>query len=371
MLTEKGARPRVPRNLRRERRLWHEPQHKQQPLGCQGCKEHGVCGGIRIAEGIFSCSSFCCGDPARCKLVCRHNPDFPFRVREVERFAFDNVPRAPVPASPALPPVVQVMYNAGGLHGKVAAPIICLPLYRMVARDGRPRFADAQALREAYHLAPDTRIILTGTGEDAPLERYWSLSTSGRLAVIRALLASGVELVTTPNYTLLANRPRWQDLHAMKRIAITHEEFLREGMPAALHVNARTGNDFRRWVAYIGERPEVTDIAFEFTTLRRERRPQYATWLNELAGQVGRKLRLFVRGGTEIVPLLKAAYPELVFLDTNAFIKTSKRQCAALDGKGRLRWKPTLTLYGEGLDDLLESNIALETADMISRLSAH
>jgi hypothetical protein len=370
VLIEKGTRPRVPRNLRRERKLWHRPDHRQLPLGCQGCKEYRICGGLAIEEsGFFDCSSFCCRDPARCTAVCRYNPDYAFRVREVGGFELDDVPRAPALAVPALPPVVQVMYNASGLRKPVAIPLICLSLYRMFERNGRPRYNDPQALRAAYRLAPETRIILTGTDKDAPLERFWDIETSARTGVIRALRASGVELVTTPNFTLHANRPRWQDLHAMKRIALTHEEFLREDLPAALHVNARTETDFRRWAAFIAARPEITDIAFEFTTLRRERRPQYATWLKKLSAQVDRRLRLLLRGGTEIVPTLTDAF-DVVFLDTNASMKTNKRQRATFDSNGRLQWRQTMTLYGEALDELFKENVERENAAMTARLTA-
>jgi hypothetical protein len=54
-------------------------------------------------------------------------------------------------------------------------------------------------------------------------------------------------MATTPNYSLFVDRPRWDDLHAMKRIAIVHGEFLEAGMPGALHVNGRTDRDFERW----------------------------------------------------------------------------------------------------------------------------
>lgn len=53
-------------------------------------------------------------------------------------------------------------------------------------------------------------------------------------------------MVTTPNYSLSIDQPRWDDLHSLKRIAIVHEEFLNEGLPAALHVNARTDKDWER-----------------------------------------------------------------------------------------------------------------------------
>ena len=133
-------------------------------------------------------------------------------------------------------------------------------------RSGAPRFTDHAALCTAFAIKPGTTIVLTGTDRDPPLERWWGLGEAKRRTIIRALKGAGVGLVTTPNYSLFLDRPRWDDLHAMMRIAIVHEEFLREGMPAALHVNGRTETDFRRWTAYVAARPEITHLAYEFTT---------------------------------------------------------------------------------------------------------
>jgi hypothetical protein len=56
----------------------------------------------------------------------------------------------------------------------------------------------------------------------------------------------GVTLVTTPNFSLFIDQPRWDDLHSQKAVMIAHEEFLSEGLPAALHVDARTPQAKRR-----------------------------------------------------------------------------------------------------------------------------
>jgi hypothetical protein len=97
------------------------------------------------------------------------------------------------------------------------------------------------------------------------LERWW-LFGSDRVEAIRALKKLNISLVTAPNYSLFTDQPRWDDLHSMKRIALVHQEFLNEGMPAALHVNARTERDWERWREFIVARPEITDLAFEFAT---------------------------------------------------------------------------------------------------------
>jgi hypothetical protein len=169
---------------------------------------------------------------------------------------------------------------------------------------------------------------------DPPLERWWSLSDARRPA-IRALRDLGVQLVTTPNYSLFTDRPRWDDMHSMKRIAIVHEEFLSEGMPAALHVNARTEKDWDRWTKYIADRSEVTHIAFEFGTGAgwATRTAWHAGQLAKLAVSVGRPLHLVMRGGNTVLPKLAAAFADVTMLDTNIFMKTKSRQRAVVSRK--------------------------------------
>ncbi len=112
----------------------------------------------------------------------------------------------------------------------------------------------------------ETSIILSGTDTDAALERWWSLGTVKRRSMIRIFADIGILFATTPNYSLFLEQPRWDDMHAMKRIAIIHSEFANEGIPAALHLNARTDRDYERWTEYLINRQEISHLAFEFTT---------------------------------------------------------------------------------------------------------
>ena len=120
-----------------------------------------------------------------------------------------------------------------------------------------------------------------------------------RAEALRAMRMGGVSFMTTPNYSVTLNVPRWDDLYAIKRIGLIHAEMIGEGMPTALHVNGRTDTDFRRWAEFIAARDEVTHIAYEFTTGTGwvRRRDHHAAWLCGLARDVGRPLHLVVRGG--------------------------------------------------------------------------
>jgi len=165
-------------------------------------------------------------------------------------------------------------------------------------------------------------------------------------------------LVTTPNYSLFADQPRWDDLHSMKRIALVCQEFLNLGVPCALHVNARTERDWERWAEFLAARTEFTHIAFEFGTGAgwKGRIDWYAEQLARLRAAVARPIQLIVRGGIAILPRLASTFDGVTLLETSTFVKTVRRKAAFLDRSSRLRWRHAPTQPNEMLDTLFEHN---------------
>ena len=165
--------------------------------------------------------------------------------------------------------------------------------------------------------------------------------------------------MTTPNFSLFTDRPRWDDMHSMKRIAVTHEEFLRVGLAAALHVNARTEWDWERWTDYILQRSEVTHVAFEFTTGtgRVGRMDWHAEQLAMLAEGVGRPLHLVVRKSSgNVLSRLVSAFAQTTVLDTTSFIKAVRRQRAVESEQGGVEWESSPTDPDAPVDELLTHN---------------
>ena len=223
------------------------------------------------------------------------------------------------------------------------------------------RFEDLVGVADAFRNDRESRLLLTGTGEDVAIERWWGLGRD-RWERIRGLRGIGVVMVTTPNFSLFVNRPRWDDLHSMKRIAITHGEFLAEGMRATVHLNARTERDWERWTKYLQAREEVRDVTVEFGTGagRAARLPWHVRQLSNLWRNVGRGLRLVVRAAPlEVLPSLADAFADVTFLDTNAFVKSVHRQRGTLGADGRVTWCKSPTRRNEPVDELLEHNWAL------------
>lgn len=362
MLTQVDAKePNSARSLRRERRLWHDAGRNSPSLGCLRCPERALCGGICVAAPYFDCFTYCCGNKDGCTSICRANPVlFARRLWEVGGLDLANVPRALLLTAPELPRVGTVLFH-GKSRSEAAAPrMAALPLSTMFdRRDGSPRYDTSAHLRDAFRLTPETPVMLTGTEDDPPLERWWELGAAKRCELIGAMHAAGISFVTTPNYSLIVNAPRWDDLYAMKRIGLVYSEFLSAGMPAALHVNGRTDTDFRRWAEFIAAREEVTHIAYEFTTGtgRAGRREQHAAWLGGLAADVGRPLHLIVRGGLDLLAHLAGWFARVTVLETDSFMRTMMRRRATFGENGQLGWKTSPTEPGAPLDEMYRANV--------------
>lgn len=275
-------------------------------------------------------------------------------------FDLENVPRAAAPRAPDLPMAAPFIYHGRRREGGFAPPAAALSLYDVVAwRDGAPRHPTGAALRAAFGLAPGVPLVLSGTATDPVIERWWSHEAPRRRSAIAELReAAGEVLVTTPNYSLFRDVPRWDDLHAMKRIAIAWWEFVDGGVPAALHLNARTERDYERWAHFVSNRPEVTHVAFEFGTSagRPGRREWHAAQLAAFARATGRHLHLVVRGGIAVLDVLASAFARVTLLDTTAFMKTVMRRRLGPAGNAGLVDAPAPTAVGEPLDALLEAN---------------
>jgi hypothetical protein len=346
------------RNPRRERRLWHDDSLRIGSLGCLQCPERVICGGLEIREPIFDCLDLCCRKPATCDKVCRIHPEFAGHFREIAGFELDNIPRLnPLPA-PALPLVVPMLFHGSSRRLAIDSVVVALPLARMFnRRDGTARHLSRESVCAAYGVGRSSSIVLSGTDVDAPLERWWGFGEPKRRQLIRTLLKVGVIFTTTPNYSLFIDVPRWDDLHAMKRIALVHHEFQSEGLPAALHVNGRTDTDFRRWTDFIAARPEITHLAYEFTTGTgwAGRQELHASWLCDLAAGVGRPLTLVLRGGIDVAATLARSFAHVTMIDTSSFIKTMMRKRASLNG--RMNWLPAPTDAGVPVDDLFAENL--------------
>ena len=351
----------LPRLVRNAQSLWDYADTMPCSLGCVSCVDRPICGGVHNGASFFDCGDYCrCKDKDTCDLVCRRKPkQFVERLREVGGLEFANVPRAQVVPIEALPPMVPFIDHATARVGKLNSPIVALSLYALLDIDADTlRYPDRAALSQKFGIDPNARLVVSGVARDRKIERYWA--AKDRPAMLQQLAALDIALITPPNYSVLTDVPRTDNLHAMKRILMTTIEMMQAGLPTALHPNARTERDYERWGDLIAERPEIQYLAFEFATGagRGERLDWHVAQLTALAARVPQPLGLVIRGGMRALEPLRAAFASVTMIDTDAFAKTCYRQAAQFRTDGRLVWRKHPTPPGAPIDALLQQNVA-------------
>jgi hypothetical protein len=149
--------------------------------------------------------------------------------------------------------MVPLIEHSTARVGMLNSPIVALPLYALLEIDaGTLRYPDRAALSEKFGIDPNARLMISGVARDRKIERYWAATDRG--AMLEQLAALDIALITPPNYSVLTDVPRTDNMHAMKRILLAASEMMQAGLPTALHVNARTERDYKRWAELIAER---------------------------------------------------------------------------------------------------------------------
>ncbi len=346
-------------------RLLDDAVKNPSALGCLTCPDYRDCGGLHIEAGVFDCVGFCaCADPAKCDMVCRNKVEqFVDRYQEVGGFDLGSIPRVAARASPALPPVIPWIGHKYSRQTILPETVVALSLYDLFHMGtGEPHVMTRAELAQRFLISEDATLVVTGVDRDAKLEAWWGFEyREHQLSALRAL---DVALVTGPNFSLFTDTPRPDNLHSMKRIAMSWEELMAGGVAAALHVNARTDHDYNRWAQFIRERPEVMVIAFEFGTGGgyQGRIDWHVERLCALARQVRRPLTLVLRGGISALGRLRTDFDQVILIETDSFTRTRGRRRAEIQPSGRLRWMKVTTEAGAPLDELLAHNIATHRA---------
>jgi len=329
-------------------------------LLCLKCPDVDVCGGLTTKRSALDCTQFCAAcDVDKCENICARRADFADRVREVGGFSFDDLPKShPIPV-PKLPDFVPLIMHRSRRRLRLASDAVAIRLRDLFSwRTGLPKYGDRTELAEAFRVLESAALLIVGTSEDRPIEAYWGQARGHGFP--EALLKLRPALVTTPNFSLFTNVPRWTDLHSMKRIAICWQEMVNAGVSASLHVNARTEKDWERWLRFVSEREEVVSISYEFGTgaANPARGAWHAEHLCKLARAVPRPMQLVVKGGSKHLSKLRSSYQHVVLCDATPFMKTVHRHRLHLGRDGDAKWGTAPTAKGEYLDSLLADNIA-------------
>jgi hypothetical protein len=299
--------------------------------------------------------------------VCPENVlDFVAHVAQVNGWSLEDIaPQAKRVVSPPL--FVPLLYGGSSRHTTLPAPWVSIPFGRMYdKRTGEVRHTTRAALSAAFKIREDAHIIVSGTDEDAVIERWWE--HRDRSAVLASLRALDVDLITTPNYSLFSKTPRPDHWYNMKRIAITWAEIVGAGLPAALHLNACADDEWDTWVDFLRSHQEIGHVAFEFGTGAgsRRRAPWHVSQLVRLAQQIGRPVHLTLRGGFNVIRVLAAAFASVTFVDSTPYLRTMKRRIPMPIVGNRREWVPFRTDQGEDVTNLLTHAIAERAAQLLA-----
>jgi hypothetical protein len=232
-----------------------------------------------------------------------------------------------------------------------------VPLRQLFSkRTGQVSLDSRQAVADKYCFASGAQLLITGASRDQPIEDYWSKARAKDFA--HAVLALQPDLITTPNFSAFSNVPRWDNLYNMKRIAICWSELASAGTPTALHVNARTDQDYARWAEFLQSHTEIEALSFEFQTGTAS--PRRARWhverLVRLAREVDRAMTLVALGGWQYLSPLGAAFSRVVHVTANPLQKALHRQILSAEHGRSTKYERVLTLEGQAIDGLLQQN---------------
>ena len=346
--------------------LFHDSKYPA-GLGCGTCPEKKTCGG-EYTLNLFDCMQKCCNNPKECDYVCKKDIEsFLEYFHSVNGFDFDDVPRFNLLPFPSLPYAVPLIKNFSNRLFPLEIEAVALQLWQLFDhRTGIIKFANKKHLAEHFGFSPNAKVIISGVSKDVPLEDYWFLGRVTNLAQQISFLEP--DLITSPNFSVFLDSPRYDNLFNMKRILICWSELHSYGLPTSLHLNARTDYDWERWIDLIGERPEINSISFEFATGASfaKRGKWHTENLLKLASTVNRDIQLTIRGGYKYLSELYKGFPDLVFIDSTSFMKSINRYALTWQDENHFQWISVASPDMEYIDELMIQNIE-ENSSLISR----
>lgn len=352
--------------------LWAlKDQSNGQPmLGCGSCLDRQTCGGLQVTPGgaaAIDCMAVCkCVDPEKCDVVCPAAPKrYVRRLIEVIGFELSNVPIAKALRLPKLPEMAMLV-EGNAVKDGVSRLLhhVAVPLSMAITEAGKlTRAKTHKELEKTFGLAPRVGWILTGVERDSYVERMWRLHSPRK--VYEGMRKAGAIFATTPNFSTIADVPRHDNLHAMKRIAWAWYEMTEAGLPTALHVNGRTDYDFVRWADFARRQVNLKAVAFEFLTGAEPKVDglRYVERLKLFVKESGRDdLLLVLRGGQQWLPALRPYFSGVLLIDSGPYFKTVYRQRTDVASDGRPHFKPHRTRSAPEMRALFHHNVSARLA---------
>ncbi len=333
--------------------------HDTAALGCLKCCDLKLCGGLAIKEPVFNCLDLCeCQNPDQCPYIC---PKKKLRQsilarREVAGFDLLTLPEIKRVTDKPIPCHIALIDGWYRRSEPIVAQAVAIPLRLLFDnRSGEPRYSNADELRKQFRISKETSLVIDGVSRDQPIENYWGRARDRE--IVENIKSLHPLIVTTPNFSMFADSPRYNDLYNMKRQVIAWLELASVGVSAALHVNARFEFDYQRFAEFIQRYEAVQCICFEFGTgaRRPKRRQWHINQLCQLQDKIERPLSIIVRGGFSATRQLASKFRNVSMIDTTPLRWAVKRKQGY--GGSASGCRRTLTFEGQLIDDILQINI--------------
>ena len=343
---------------------WHFRPDESLSLSCARCFLLEICGGLHVKGGALDCQRFCCGKKD-CKIVCFNSPVlYSRRLLEIKGFELNNVPHCTAVAFDKIHGYIPLLHHAYSRRDAFEGEQVALSLFELLNRDGSPKYLSREDVVKNFRFSNSAKLIVSSINKDHLLERLWE--TQHRRSIALMLKSIGVSIFTSPNFSVYNNVPRPENLYNIKRIVLLAQEFLSEGVPTALHINAVTDRDYQRFTEFLVEYPEFQALSFDFIT--GPGYPSRTNWhikkLIELSKNVGRPMQLLLRGGTRALFPLSSVFRDLAMIDSDPLQRALHRQLMIFGNDGQMKSVKNKLPKGVPVDDLLSRNVRAAEAEV-------
>lgn len=340
--------------------------HGMIAAGCHHCKFLPTCGGIQPDQSLLDCFEIlCCRKPDDCKFHCTKNNFYIDDMREVKTYGFRDLEPLRQDRMFGLPRYIPVIQHGSSRVTDLSCGMVAINTHDVLKlKAGKlcSSVTDGRELRSKWKLNAKTQVILCGTGDDPPLERYYENRRRDNIPAILAGL--GVTLAIGPNFSHILDVVRTDNMFNRRRQLMCLAELSAVGINAVPHLNHAQQGDWEYWADYLKYNSSVVYVAKEFQTGNRNK-SQGETTLREIQriqDKIGRALHPILIGGAQFTESAAIMFENFSILDSNPFSKARARRLYFMrDSKlesNPLRDTTVGWRYEDPIDHVLANNIS-------------
>ncbi len=208
--------------------------------------------------------------------------------------------------------------------------LFAVSLGNILNEQGDLKVESPDELRRFFKLPADARIVLIGTGNDYLIERFWEITNSRNLW--KRIARLGFEFVTSCTFSVWDKQPRFDQIINQDRNFISHDAFVREGIPTIPFLFFYDKTDYQNVIDWLKNRPYINKVAI-LAQCRQRNDIEFSKILEEMrsiSNEVKRDLEFLVVGPSTETRI------SATLAEFNSTIVTSKPFYTALHGERTL-----------------------------------